>query len=312
MSWKKLFKKNDKKDNGIEKKGIGKILDKEGFYIIMFLCVCIVGTTAVWVAKSNIDRLAEEDIQENQEMNIVQSEMPDITQNNIEGQTSDIIIIEDDYEKLDIPDNLSMSNEEAQEGIAAQESMVDENTESNEGLQNKKGKILVEHSDSEPKTVTSETLENQQENSHEAIEASADQPMAMIWPTQGKIGMGYAVETLTYSKTLEHFTTHHGIDIMAEKNTPVKAALSGEVMEILTDSRLGITISIKHEGNLVTRYSNLCTNAMVSVGDKITQGQTISGVGTSSIFESAEDPHLHFEVLLNGENVNPMDYLVED
>lgn len=168
--------------------------------------------------------------------------------------------------------------------------------------------MLVKQPDLKPQTMTTEALENQ----NEAVETSINEAMAMMWPAQGKLGMGYAVETLTYSKTLEHFTTHHGIDIMAEKNTPVKAALSGEIIEVLTDSRLGITISIKHEENLVTRYSNLCTDAMVNIGDKVTQGQTISGVGTSSIFESADDPHLHFEVLLNGESVNPMDYLAKE
>ena len=42
--------------------GIYKFLDKEGFYIVLFLCVCIVATTAVWVTKTNVDRLATEDI----------------------------------------------------------------------------------------------------------------------------------------------------------------------------------------------------------------------------------------------------------
>ncbi|WP_432407001.1 peptidoglycan DD-metalloendopeptidase family protein [Wukongibacter sp. M2B1] len=312
MSWKKLFDKNNKNDSGIEKKGIRKILDKEGFYIIMFLCVCIVGTTAVWVAKSNIDRLAEEDIQEEQEMNIVQSDVPDITQNDMDDQTSNIIIIDDDYDVSDIDEESSILNmeEEGIESNVAEENIIDENIDPNDSIQDKKGKVLVEQSDSGSEITTTEALKTQEEN--EAVEASQNEAMAMMWPAQGKIGMDYAVETLTYSKTLEHFTTHHGIDIMAEKNTPVKAALSGEIIEILTDSRLGITISIKHEENLVTRYSNLCTDAMVNIGDKVTQGQTISGVGTSSIFESAEDPHLHFEVLLNGESVNPMDYLAEE
>ncbi|WP_432662603.1 M23 family metallopeptidase [Wukongibacter baidiensis] len=308
MSLRKLFKKNDNNDNGIEKKGLQRILDKEGFYIIMFLCVCIVGTMAVWVAKSNIDRLAEEEVPENPEMNIVQSEMPDITQNDTENQTSDIIIIDDDYDKLDIPDDLGVLNGEEEKNKVAEESILEEKPDSSESLENKKGKVLVTKPDVDTENMITEASANQEE----ATTALNDKSMAMMWPTQGKLGMEYAVETLTFSKTLEHFTTHHGIDIMAEKNTPVKAALSGEIIEVLTDSRLGITISIKHSENLVTRYSNLCTDLMVKIGDKVSQGQTISGVGTSSIFESADDPHLHFEVLLNGESVNPMDYLVKE
>lgn len=305
MNLKKFFKRNNEDKNGIEKKGIGKLLDKEGFYIIMFLCVCIVGVTAVWVARSNIDRIAEEDIHNNNEINLSDSELIDIAENEIENQPKEIIIIDQDDSVINETEGLSLANENYDE------SSTDQAREQNEGVESKKGKTLVE----KPKPQVTTKPENttaQASGESEAVEVSIEPTTAMIWPTQGEIGMGYAVETLTYSKTLEHYTTHHGIDIIAEKNTPVKAALVGEVIEILTDSRLGITISIKHDDGLVTRYSNLSTDAIVNIGDKVTQGQTISGVGTSSIFESAEEPHLHFEVLINGESVNPMEYLSQE
>ncbi len=305
MNLKKFFKRNNEDKSGIEKKGIGKLLDKEGFYIIMFLCVCIVGVTAVWVARSNIDRIAEEDIHNNNEINLSDSELIDIAENEIENQPKEIIIIDQDDSVINETEGLSLANENYDE------SSTDQAREQNEGVESKKGKTLVE----KPKPQVTTKPENstaQASGEAEAVEVSIEPTTAMIWPTQGEIGMGYAVETLTYSKTLEHYTTHHGIDIIAEKNTPVKAALVGEVIEILTDSRLGITISIKHDDGLVTRYSNLSTDAMVNIGDKVTQGQTISGVGTSSIFESAEEPHLHFEVLINGESVNPMEYLSQE
>jgi len=302
MSLRKLFKKNNDNDSGIRKTGLKRLLDKEGFYIIMFLCVCIVGITAVWVAKSNIDRLAEDEMQDDYEFNIAESEIIDMPEDDIEDQTQDIIIIDEGSE--DERDGLGILNEETEQ------SLTQETLEPNEGLENNKGKVLVEKPDPKPQISITNVPKTEDESG--AVEASNEEAITMIWPTQGELGMGYAVETLTYSKTLEHFTTHHGIDIMAEKNTPVKAVLAGEVIEVLTDSRLGITISIKHEEGLVTRYSNLCTDAMVNTGDKVTQGQTISGVGESSIFESAEDPHLHFEVLINGESVDPMEYLAEE
>lgn len=298
MNFRKMFKRNNNTDKENEKKSL-RLLEKEGFYIVMFLCVCIVGTVAVWVAKSNVDRIAEDKIPQNDEMNIAESEMVDIPENEIEKQTNDIIIIDDENEL----DELAMTEEETEDMTQEEtEDMTQEDSNSSENNEENKGKILVE----EP---TPELADN---DNSETVEASSNEGLVMSWPAQGQLGMGYAVETLTYSKTLEHFTTHHGIDIIAEKNTPVKAVLAGEIVEILTDSRLGITISINHENGLITRYSNLCTDAMVNVGDKVTQGQTISGVGTSSIFESAEDPHLHFEVLLNGTSVDPMKYLAEE
>ncbi|SHJ65868.1 M23 family metallopeptidase [Paramaledivibacter caminithermalis] len=295
MNFRKMFKKNNNSNRESKNKGLKVLLDKEGFYIIMFLCVCIVGTVAVWVAKSNVDRIAEDETPPNYKMNIVESETGDITQKEIENQTNDIIIIDEESE----PDRASISkNEDIKENINQEEIDLDEKTEKN------KGKILVEKQT--PK------LEAKANDVKETIVPSNAEAIRMIWPAQGELGMGYAVETLTYSATLDHYTTHHGIDILAEMNTPVKAVLAGEVVEVLTDSRLGMTISIDHGNGLLTRYSNLCTDLMVNLGDKVTKGQTISGVGTSSIFESAEGPHLHFEVLLNGENVDPMKYLAEE
>lgn len=295
MNFRKIFKRNSSDDKEGKEKGFGRLLEKEGFYIIMFLCVCIVGTVAVWVAKTNIDRIAEDPMPQNEEMNIADSEIVDIAENEIENQTNDIIIIDQGNES----DELAIAQDEERT-----ESMTEENPDSGKEIQNKKGKVLVE--EQKPKLAVTTAKDNQ------TTEVSNADVISMVWPVQGELGMGYAVETLTYSKTLEHFTTHHGIDIMAEERTPVKAVLGGKIIEILTDSRLGITISIDHGDGLLTRYSNLYTDLIVNTGDNVTQGQTISGVGTSSIFESAEGPHLHFEVLLNGESVDPMKYLAEE
>jgi murein DD-endopeptidase MepM/ murein hydrolase activator NlpD len=295
MSFRKKMKKEKNENNEGREKGFARLLDKEGFYIIMFLCVCIVGTVAVWVAKSNVDRIAEDNTPRNEEMNITDSEIVNMAENEIEKQTNDIIIIDQENES----DEFTIAQDEG-----TTESINEENHESSEEMENNHGKILVENQKPKLKVTT---VENNQ-----AVEVSSEKAITMIWPVKGELGMGYAVETLTYSKTLEHYTTHHGIDILAEENTPIKAVLGGEVVEVLTDSRLGITISIDHGEGLITRYSNLCTDLMVNIGDSVTQGQTVSGVGTSSIFESAEGPHLHFEVLLNGKSVDPMKYLAEE
>ncbi len=314
MSFRKLFKRNNNIDKGIEKKGIKKLLDKEGFYVIMFICVCIVGVTAAWVAKSNIDRLAEEQAPQNEEMEIVESEIVDVNEGEVDKESAGIIIVDEDYESQQSsilenyePEGFSISNE----GPGEIDS-IEEKLDPNESLQHDDGKVLVRDEESESKNDITQLARNEEGNDEEVIETSGEEVMTMIWPVRGELGMGYAVETLILSETLQHYTTHHGIDIIAEKNTPVKAALAGEVVEILTDSRLGLTIAINHGDGLITRYSNLCTDAMVNVGDKVTQGETISGVGTSSIFASAEPPHLHFEILVNGENVDPMKHLSDN
>ena len=61
-----------------------------------------------------------------------------------------------------------------------------------------------------------------------------------------------------------------------------------------------------------TIYSNLAETDEVAVGDEVKTGAKIGRVGATAAAESAEKPHLHFEVSLNEKTVNPHDYIPED
>lgn len=121
----------------------------------------------------------------------------------------------------------------------------------------------------------------------------------------GKIALGYSGNGLVYSKTLDQYVVHEGIDIEAPAETPVMAVKEGTVVRVYNDDKLGITIEIKHNNGYATRYSNLSTDRMVEEGDVIEAGHIISGVGITALFESVDNPHLHFEVLKDGEPVDP-------
>lgn len=133
--------------------------------------------------------------------------------------------------------------------------------------------------------------------------------VTLISPADGSIAKAFSLDVPLYSKTLDQYQIHHGIDIEAEADAPVKAALSGTVTKVYEDDKLGLTMEITHEGGLLTRYSNLSTKKLVEEGDVVKEGDVISGIGTSALFESLEPAHLHFEVLKNGEYQNPQDYL---
>ena len=126
-----------------------------------------------------------------------------------------------------------------------------------------------------------------------------------IKPVEGDILKVFAMDNLVYSETLDEWVTHNGIDIKADKATVVKAADDGKVIAIKNDPRYGITIIIEHDNGYETRYSNLLTAEFVNVGEKVTQGQTIGTVGNTGVFEIMDDPHLHFEILRNGEYIDP-------
>lgn len=119
----------------------------------------------------------------------------------------------------------------------------------------------------------------------------------------------YSMDKLIYSLTLDQYMTHSGIDIQAPEDSQVVAASDGTVTAIYTDDRYGTSIEITHPGKIVTVYSNLSTSEMVEVGDVVTKGQIIGGVGSTGLFESLEPAHLHFEIIVDGSYVNPEDYI---
>ena len=160
--------------------------------------------------------------------------------------------------------------------------------------------------------------ENKEEKSPEKEEANAEpkeeeekskREPSFSFPVEGEILREYAKDNLVYSETLKEWITHTGIDIKADKTTVVKAAEDGTVTAIKNDPRFGISVIIEHPDGFETRYANLLTAEFVTVGEKVTKGQTIGTVGNTASFEIMDDYHLHFEILKDGEYQDPSVYL---
>ncbi|HEU0117321.1 MAG TPA: M23 family metallopeptidase [Alphaproteobacteria bacterium] len=97
---------------------------------------------------------------------------------------------------------------------------------------------------------------------------------------------------------------HKGVDFGANIGTPIFAAGNGTVEEIGFKNGYGRYIRIRHSGNLSTAYAHMSRfNANVHRGGHVNQGEVIAYVGMSG---RATGPHLHFEVLINGNQVNPL------
>ena len=124
-------------------------------------------------------------------------------------------------------------------------------------------------------------------------------------PIKGEIIREFASDSLVYSNTLDEWVTHNGVDIKADKTSVVKSAAEGTVYAIKNDPRYGLTVIVEHDGGYKTVYANLLTAEYVVEGEKLEVGQTIGTVGNSSAFEVSDDYHLHFEVIKDGEYLNP-------
>ena len=106
----------------------------------------------------------------------------------------------------------------------------------------------------------------------------------------------------------QSYTTSNGISIAINSEPfQVMAALSGQVKEVKLDEFTGNTLTIEHENGFVTRYSSV-DDILVKEGDAVTQGEPIA---TTIENESNTNAgiHLHFEVLKDGEHINPRSLL---
>lgn len=146
------------------------------------------------------------------------------------------------------------------------------------------------------------------------VEDTKPEPkLSFISPVSGTVSKNHSLEVPVFSLTLGEWRVHTGIDIACEEGASVFASETGVVSGIYSDPMLGYTVEITHTNDIKTRYSNLTSeSSSLKVGDTVALGDKIGVVGDSSVSELAEEPHLHFEVLLKDVKVNPLDYINEE
>lgn len=126
-----------------------------------------------------------------------------------------------------------------------------------------------------------------------------------VRPTAGKIIREYG---LTYSQTFQDYRHHAGIDYAAAKGAPIRAAGAGRVAAVSENKDEGLVILLDHGAGWQSRYAG-GSESKVKKGETVKAGQTIALVGSPGRLETAEGFHLHFELLKNGQKVNPGQYL---
>lgn len=128
--------------------------------------------------------------------------------------------------------------------------------------------------------------------------SSAYEEDAAVMPVNGKITSPYG-ERIHPVYGGDNF--HSGEDIAASEGTSVYAALDGTVTDVGKGEKSGNYVKILHEGGTETLYCHL-RNANVTKGIAVRRGDIIGFVGQTGL---ATGPHLHFEVKINGEKVDP-------
>jgi len=130
-----------------------------------------------------------------------------------------------------------------------------------------------------------------------------------VWPVEGELERLYDVDHLHYDVTMRDWRTHDGLDILAPLGQTVCAAMPGVVRFVQDDSFYGTFVTVDHGDGTCAVYANLASMPAVSVGDWVQAGDVIGAVGTTALCEIGQGTHLHFAVYLDGESVDPLNYL---
>lgn len=126
-------------------------------------------------------------------------------------------------------------------------------------------------------------------------------PVGSSWESRVTSEFGYRSDPFTGQTK-----GHTGIDIAVPTGTPVRAALPGVVTKATYNAGgYGYYVMIDHGNGMVTLYAHN-SKLLVSVGDSVEAGDTVSLSGSTG---RSTGPHLHFEVRVNGQRVNPRSYL---
>ncbi len=151
------------------------------------------------------------------------------------------------------------------------------------------------------KIIKEDTLEEPQnqivaKGSKFLLASRAGGSSSLGWPKVGSLNSPFGMRS---------GRMHTGIDISGNTGDPVAASASGKVVRATWYSGYGKCVDIQHDEGVITRYGHL-SEINVSSGEYVERGQLIGKVGTTG---RVTGPHLHFEIIVNGEQKNPLDYL---
>ncbi len=147
-----------------------------------------------------------------------------------------------------------------------------------------------------------------------AAAAAASSARARSAPSSGRRGFALGAALPVNGRVTSRFAPrrmhpvlminrpHRGLDIAAPSGTPVRAPADGRVTRVAREFGYGLVVFIDHGGGVTSRYAHL-RSAQVTNGQRVTASTRIGTVGSSGL---ATAPHLHYEVRVRGQAVDPL------
>lgn len=111
-----------------------------------------------------------------------------------------------------------------------------------------------------------------------------------------------------FNKTLGSWSTHKGVDLVADDGVAVNAMFDGTVVDVSESYGMGGIVKIDHGDNVVCTYASL-SDIKVVKGQQVSKGEAIGAASTTASYEFSDGAHVHLEVAVDGKSVDPMPYI---
>ena len=158
-----------------------------------------------------------------------------------------------------------------------------------------------------PSDSNSDTGSTDSSSDTPTIDENENELPSFSLPVSGEIMIDFSDSVPVFSQTMNDYRTHLGVDVGAELGTPVLAVADGTVSNVWVDPFMGTCVSIEHSGNAVSIYKNLDDEVAsgIVIGTAVKSGDVIGAVGETAMNEIAQEPHLHYELKVDGKHVDP-------
>ena len=205
------------------------------------------------------------------------------------------------------------------EQIAKSEEQAEKLTEDSSEETTANDIVLPETTD-ENKT-TDEDTEEQEEETDEAennagtatsSEGTTDvwftEESTLTWPASGAVLIGYSMDQTVFFSTLEQYKYNPALIIGGETGETIAASAAGIVTNIEETAQTGTTVTL-YMGNGYSAVYGQLTEVPVAVGDYVAAGETVGVLNEPTKYYSVEGPNLYFQILKDGEPVDPMNFM---
>lgn len=130
----------------------------------------------------------------------------------------------------------------------------------------------------------------------------------LTWPASGAVIMGYSMDQTVFFQTLEQYKYNPAMIISGEVGESINASAAGIVTDIEETAQTGTTVTLDMGNGYSAVYGQLA-DVGLSIGDYINAGETIGTLKEPTKYYSVEGPNLYFQVLKDGEPVDPMNFM---